>query len=136
MRMADTMPWEVFERHWAALRSSARGPMASSGRQVAGLLMLKHMEALSDERLIQQSVESPYYQYLCGETHFQQESPVVPTSLTKWRQRLGEKGMEWLLTTAVESATETGVIDAKSLAHVSVDSTVTGITYDRCAPDG
>lgn len=63
MRMADTMPWELFERHWAALRSSARDPMASSGRQVADLLMLKHMEALSDERLIQQSVASPYYQY-------------------------------------------------------------------------
>lgn len=61
---------------------------------------------------------------------------MVPTSLTKWRQRLGEKGMEWLLTTAVENATEAGVVDAKSLAHVSVDSTVTGITYDRCAPDG
>ena len=52
VRMADSMQWELFESHWSALHSSAGGPMASSGRQVAGLLMLKHMESLSDERLM------------------------------------------------------------------------------------
>ena len=51
VRMADRMHWEFFEEHWRSLFSDARGPMANSGRRVGGLLMLKHMEALSDERL-------------------------------------------------------------------------------------
>lgn len=124
VRLADSMQWELFEDHWRSLYSAAGGPMASAGRRVAGLLMLKHMEALSDERLMQVWVTNPYYQYFCGETHFQHCPPVDPTSLIKWRHRLGEEGMEWLLTTVVNSAVNSGVIDRSSFAHVSVDSTV------------
>ena len=51
VRMADSMQWKLFETHWSALHSGAGGRMVSSGRQVAGLLMLKYMEALSDEHL-------------------------------------------------------------------------------------
>jgi IS5 family transposase len=124
VRMADSMQWELFEQHWSALHSDAGGQMASSGRRVAGLLMLKHMEALSDERLMELWVTNPYYQYFCGETHFQHRPPVDPTSMTKWRNRLGEEGLEWLLTTVVESATRSGVVKRDSFAHLSADSTV------------
>lgn len=47
VRLADSMQWELFEDYWRGLHSSVAGPMASSGRRVAGLLMLKHMEAVS-----------------------------------------------------------------------------------------
>jgi IS5 family transposase len=69
-------------------------------------------------------VTNPYYQYFCGETHFQHRPPVDPRSMTKWRDRLGEEGMEWLLTTAVENATRTGVVERSSFAHGSTGSTV------------
>lgn len=124
VRMADTMQWDLFDQHWSSLYSNRGGPSANAGRRVAGMLMLKHMEALSDERLLQQWVTNPYYQYFCGETHFQHRPPVDPTSLIKWRKRLGEEGMEWLLTTVVESAVSTGVVERSSFAHVCVDSTV------------
>jgi hypothetical protein len=29
------------------------------------------------------------HQYFCGETYFQHEPPIHPTSLTRYRQRLG-----------------------------------------------
>jgi IS5 family transposase len=124
VRLADSMQWDVFEDHWRSLYSSAGGPMANAGRRVAGLLMLKHMEAVSDERLMELWVTNPYYQYFCGETHFQHRPPIDPTSMIKWRHRLGEEGMEWLLTTVVESAVQSGVVERASFAHVSVDSTV------------
>jgi IS5 family transposase len=124
VRLADSIQWELFEDHWRSLYSGAGGPMASAGRRVAGLLMLKHMEALSDERLMEVWVTNPYYQYFCGETHFQHRPPVDPTSMVKWRHRLGEEGTEWLLTTVVDSAVNSGVVDRSSFAHVSVDSTV------------
>jgi hypothetical protein len=44
--MADLLQWELFETQGNALHSGAGGRMAGSGRQVAGLLMLKHMETL------------------------------------------------------------------------------------------
>ena len=86
--------------------------------------MLKHMEALSDERLTEQWIINPYYQYFSGETYFQHRPPVDPTSMIKWRRRLGEEGMEWLLTTVVESAVSSGVVKRQRFAHVCVDSTV------------
>lgn len=122
--MADRMQWEIFEDHWREQFSGAGGPMANSGRRVAALLMLKHMEALSDERLMEVWVTNPYYQYFSGETRFQHRAPADPTTLIKWRKRLGEEGMEWLLTTVLESAASSGVVERHSLAHLCVDSTV------------
>jgi IS5 family transposase len=124
VRMADTMQWEAFESHWRTQFSDAGGPMANSGRRVAGLLMLKHMEALSDERLMELWITNPYYQYFCGELRFQHRMPVNPTTLVKWRKRLGEQGMEWLLTVVLESAVRSGAVKRESLSHLSVDATV------------
>lgn len=33
-----------------------------------------------------------------------------PSSLTRWRNRIGEEGVEWLLTKAIEAGREAGVI--------------------------
>ena len=76
VRLAESIKWEVFEDHWQSLYSAADGPRASAGRRVAGLLILKHMESLSDERLMEVWVTNPYYQYFCGETRFQHRPPV------------------------------------------------------------
>ena len=124
VRMADGMSWEIFEEYWGKQFSDAGGPMANSGRRVAALLMLKHMEAISGERLMEVWVTSPYFQYFSGETRFQHRPTVNPTTLIKWRERLGEEGMEWLLTTVLESALSSGVIERGSLAHLCIDSTV------------
>ena len=129
--MADNMNWQPFEAYWSQLFGTAGGPLASSGRRVAGLFMLKHMEALSDEGLVEAWVSNPYYQYFCGETHFQHQAPIDPATLVKWRKRLGEEGMEWMLTTVLDSALNAGAVKRGSLAHVCVDSTVMekNITY-------
>lgn len=37
-------------------------------------------------------VENPYYQYFCGETFFPHSFPLAPSSLTRWRKRIGEEG--------------------------------------------
>jgi IS5 family transposase len=122
--MADNMKWQDFEAYWCQQFGTAGGPMASSGRRVAGLLMLKHMEGLSDERLIEAWVRDPYHQYFCGETHFQHQPPIDPATLVKWRKRLGEQGMERLLSMVLSSAVQAKAVKRGSLAHVCVDSTV------------
>ena len=57
------------------------------GGLVAGLLYLNRTFALSDEELITRWAENAYWQYFCGETYFQHEPPIHPTSLTHYRQR-------------------------------------------------
>ncbi len=122
--LADRFCWESFESHWALQFSTAGGPKAHASRLVGGLLMLKHMEGLSDEKLIQVWVSNPYYQYFCGEIHFQHKPPIDPATLVKWRKRLGEEGLEWLLSSVLESALKMQAVKPESFAHVCVDSTV------------
>jgi IS5 family transposase len=59
-------------------------------RLVAGLFILKHMHNLSDEALGARRLENPYYQFFCGELSFCHKLPFDRSSLTHWRQRLGE----------------------------------------------
>lgn len=122
--LADRIDWSSFEPHWDKHFGNADGPHASSARLVAGLLMLKHMEALSDERLVATWVRDPYMQYFCGETHFRHDPPIYPSTLGRWRKKLGEEGMEYLLSTVLNSAIKMGALKAQSCAHVCVDSTV------------
>ncbi len=66
---------------------------------MVGLLYLKHFHKLSDEQLVHGWLENPYWQYFCGESHFQTVWPIDPSSLPRYRQRIGESGCEWLSTT-------------------------------------
>ena len=50
--LADRIDWASFEPHWQRRFSDASGPRAASARLAAGLLLLKHMEGISDEALM------------------------------------------------------------------------------------
>lgn len=95
-QLAGHIDWSVFEHEWAGLFPSRRGRPATAPRLIAGLLYLQHTYALSDEDVVWGWVENPYWQLFCGETWFQHHPPIDPSSLTRWRKRIGEEGLEWL----------------------------------------
>lgn len=90
---------------------------------VAGLLYLQHADRLSDVAVIARWVENPYYQHFIGETFFQHLPPIDPSSLTRWRGRIGEEGVEWPLTQTIQAGQKSGVIDEGSAKRVAVDFT-------------
>ena len=61
---------------------------------MAGLAILKHTYDLSDEVLCERWVENPYYQFFCGEEFFQHRLVFDRSSLTRWRQRMGEEKLQ------------------------------------------
>lgn len=65
-----------------------------------------------------------FRQNFCGEKYFQHEPPIDPSSLSRWRKRIGEEGVEWLLTQTIEAAKKAKVIKAMSLEKLIVDTTV------------
>ncbi|OLG82148.1 transposase, partial [Xanthomonas oryzae pv. oryzae] len=65
---------------------------------------LKHTYDLSDEAVCERWLENPYWQFFTGEVVFQTCVPCDPSSLTRWRQRLGEAGMEALLAHTINTA--------------------------------
>ena len=124
VKLTELIDWSVFETRWATFFPSRTGRPASSPRLIAGLLYLQHTFACSDADLISTWVENPYWQHFCGETYFQHEPPLDPSSMTRWRQRIGEEGVEWLLAETIEAARRGKVVKAKSLEKIIIDTTV------------
>lgn len=124
VKLAVLIDWEVFEREWSGFFPSGKGRPATEPRLVAGLLYLQHAYRLSDEAVVARWVENPYYQHFTGETFFQHRPPLDPSSLTRWRGRIGEEGVEWLLTQTIRAGQESGTIKEDSARRVAVDTTV------------
>src|SRR5690554_5707321 len=103
VKLAELIDWETFDREWVGFFPSHTGRPATPPRLVAGLLYLQHAFALSDEAVVSRWAENPYWQHFCGEMFFQHRLPIDPSSLTRWRNRIGEEGVEWLLTETIKA---------------------------------
>ena len=124
VKLAALIDWECFDREWAGFFPSDKGRPATPSRLVAGLLYLQHAFKLSDDAVVARWVENPYYQHFTGETFFQHRPPIDPSSLSRWRGRIGEEGVEWMLTKTIEAGLASGAVQEKSLERVAVDTTV------------
>jgi len=124
VKLADVIDWEEIERSFGAHFQTATGRPALSPRLVAGLLYLQHAYDCSDEAIVNTWVENPYVQYFTGETYFQTEAPIDSSSLTRWRKRIGEEGVETLLMVSINAARTIGMMKASSVDRVIVDTTV------------
>ncbi len=69
-------------------------------------------------------MENPYWQLFCSENYLQTELPIDPSSLTRWRKRIGEEGVETLLVASIEAAWCGGVVQKVNAQRVIVDTTV------------
>ena len=124
VKLADVIDWDEIERSFGAHFQTTTGRPALSPRLVAGLLYLQHAYDCSDEAIVNTWVENPYVQYFTGETYFQTEAPIDSSSLTRWRKRIGEEGVETLLMVSINAARTIGMMKASSVDRVIVDTTV------------
>ena len=122
--LADALTWKLVEERFALLFSEVPGQPPKPVRLMVGLFMLSHIEGISDEAVVARWVENPYWQYFCGFDHLQWEMPIDPSSMVRWRKRLGKEGMEWILSLTVHMAVAAAVVKPKSLEKVIVDTTV------------
>ncbi|MEK6677443.1 MAG: transposase [Planctomycetota bacterium] len=58
----------------------------------------------SDDTVVARWVENPYWQSFCGYTHLQHECPIHPSSMSRWRKRVGVDRLEGLLKETVALA--------------------------------
>jgi len=124
VRLAALIDWSWFEREWSGFFPAQEGRPATHPRLVAGLMYLQHTFNLSDEAVLARWVENPYFQQFTGETVFQHRPPIHPSSLSRWRGRIGEEGVEWMLTKTIEAGRAAGAVSERSLAEIAVDTTV------------
>jgi len=124
VRLAGTIDWEFLDQRFASVCRSGAGQPPLPTRLVAGLFILKHMHNLSDEALCAHWLENPYFQYFCGEVSFCHGLRFDRSSLTRWRQRLGETELVALLQESLSVAHKTGALATRDLERVAVDTTV------------
>ena len=98
--LAKKIPWQLFEEEFNPLYSH-NGRPAKSIRLMVGLLLLKQLANLSDERVVEAWLQNPYYQAFCGMAHFQWTSPCNPSELSHFRKRIGESGAEKIFQASV-----------------------------------
>lgn len=123
-KLAQSIDWNAFEREFEPLYDAGNGRPGLPIRLMVGLHYLKHLYNASDEVVVATWLENPYWQYFCGGTYFEHDFPCDPTSLVKWRQRVGAVGMQKLLEQTLSTAKRSGLLKASEVQKVNVDTTV------------
>jgi len=124
VRLALTIDWAFLETSFGAAYSDVPGQPPLATRLMAGLSILKHTFNLSDEALCARWLESPYFQYFCGEEFFRHKLPFDRSSMTRWRQRMGEEKLIALLQESLAVAAKTKALRLSDLTQAVVDTTV------------
>ena len=122
--LAHQINWSVFEEEFGSFYKAGPGQPPKPIRLMVGLMMLQHMNGLSDEQVVYQWVQNPYWQYFCGYDYLQWELPIDPSSMTRWRNRLGPESLEKILAQTIVTAVKTEAAAPQDLKRVIADTTV------------
>jgi len=95
-KLDDDILWEELEDAFLP-HYSHTGRRAKPIRLMVSLLPLKQMYDLSDESVVEQWVQNPYFQYFSGEETFRWDFPCASSDLVHLRHRIGEKGVKKIL---------------------------------------
>ena len=128
--LAKRVPWAGIEKDLARFYKSGGRPSLPI-RLLAGLTILKHTFDVSDEDLVDQWRQNPYWQFFCGESHFRWKLPCDPSEMTRFRGRIGADGCERILKASIDIQRHRADVSQ----DVVVDSTVQekNVTYPTFA---
>ena len=122
--LASLMDWHFLSSKLGEVYSDGPGQPPLATRLMAGLHILKYADNLSDDEVCARWLENPYYQYFCGEEFFCHHLPLDRSSLTRWRQRMGEERLTALLQESLAVAVKTKAAKPADFTRVIVDTTV------------
>jgi transposase, IS5 family len=123
VRLSKAINWTYLESKVAPFYAAAGRPGLPT-RLIVGLHLLKQMYNLSDDGVCERWVENPYYQYFCGEDYFRHDFPIERSSMTHFRNRVGEDFCITLLQESLHTAYQLGALKKKDVKRTVVDTTV------------
>jgi len=101
VKLSQEIDWDVVQDDFCEFYKDFGRPSVPLRRMI-GLVLLKYLQNLSDEQTVARWKENPYWQYFCGEIHFQTDNPIEPSEFVHFRKRIGEKGSEKLLKLSIK----------------------------------
>lgn len=124
IQLSKAVDWAGLEAEFTPRFCQDNGCPAKSIRLMTALHYLKYTYDLSDEEVVAGWVENPYWQYLSGMKYFEHTPPIDPSSMTRWRKRLGEAGAERMLQETIAAGLKLKAVKQSQLKRVNVDTTV------------
>ncbi len=88
IKMADMIPWDVYEKKYKHLFKSKTGNVAKPLRMTLGSLIIQTRFQYSDGELVAQITENPYLQYFIGLPGYQDTPPFDASTLVLFRKRI------------------------------------------------
>ncbi len=122
--LRDAIDWRRFEEALEPAYSCDKGRPSIPVRMMAGLTFLKYMFGMSDQDVLDNWCENPYWQYFCGGEFFEHRPPTDQATMSRWRSRAGEAGAEEMIMGTLASALRNKVAKRKDFERVNVDTTV------------
>jgi IS5 family transposase len=100
--LSKNILWDRLEDCCAKSYSDSMGRTSKPVRLMVGLLLLKYIYGLSDERVVATWAENVYYQAFTGQTSFVTEKPCDASLLSVFRKKiLGKEGCEIIFSESV-----------------------------------
>ena len=124
VKLAHAVEWNRMDELFGATYCPDNGRPGVSTRLMVALHYLKYTHNLSDEDVVAGWVENPYWQYLSGMKWFEHDLPINPSSMTRWRNRIGEAGAEELLKETIAAGLRLKAVKSYQLKRVNIDTTV------------
>jgi len=124
VRLSNAVDWDRLNDVFGSTYCPDNGRPGVSTRLMVSLHYLKYTHNLSDEDIVSAWVENPYWQYLSGMKFFEHEPPIDPSSMSRWRSRIGEAGAEELLKETIAAGLKLKAVKLHQLKRVNVDTTV------------
>src|SRR6056297_1299846 len=115
-KLRDEINWAVLEKHVLAnMKVSGSGRERHSVRLLLGLLLLQAMNNTSDRLAAEELTENIYWQYFCGYEYLEQEVSISESSIRRFRQALGEEGLNAILREIIKVGINIGAVKKKDL---------------------
>jgi IS5 family transposase len=124
VRLSKVVDWKKLDETFGESFCPEKGRPAISTRLMVALHYFKYTFDLSDEDVLYGWVENPYWQYFSGMKHFEHKIPIHPSSMTRWRKRIGDAGAEELLKQTIEAGLKLKAVKVTQLRRINVDTTV------------
>jgi len=119
--LRQVIGWQSLIEQLTPFYHARKGRIGKSLRTMVALLIVSRWRQLSDDQVVQQVKENRYMQYFCNVSDVELSGFIDSSSLSRFRQRLGKKGIAIIESSVFHRFRHAGIIDGDTLL---MDSTV------------
>jgi len=121
IKIADAIDWASLSDRLAKFYCPDNGRPTKPSRAKVGLLMLKHLNGLSDETVVDTLKRDLYAQYLCDVSLKEAQKFINSSTLTYFRKQIGPEGVKLIEAEVLNTLKKTKIMRGRRLV---TDTTV------------